>query len=62
MYCVDEGEGIDDSLQPYTWYKALVVAGAREHRLSEDYVSDLERVDAFVDPDRERERRERALL
>lgn len=42
---------IDDSLKPYSWYKALVVRGALTHGLPADYVSTLERHEAIEDPD-----------
>lgn len=45
---------IDDSLQPYPWYKALVVTGATRHRLPEDYVARLELFDTKVDADQQR--------
>lgn len=45
---------IDQSLKPYTWYKALVVAGARQHRLPVRYISTLEAVEALEDSDRDR--------
>ena len=41
---------IEDSLQPYTWYKALVVAGAKEHCLPAAYVAQLEAAEAVKDP------------
>jgi len=50
---------IDDSLTPYDWYQALVVAGALEHRLPSDYVAQLRKVTALRDP--EDLRREQAL-
>jgi hypothetical protein len=34
----------DASLRPYHWYKALVIAGAREHGLPVSYRSRLELV------------------
>ena len=34
----------DPSLRPYHWYKALVIAGAREHGLPVGYRSRLELV------------------
>lgn len=40
-----------DSLRPYTWYKALVIAGAREYSLPVEYVRTLESTDAVEDPD-----------
>ena len=45
---------IDHSLRPYSWYRALVVAGAREHRIPEDYIALLEAVATQEDPDRTR--------
>jgi len=41
---------LDHSLRPYSWYRALVVAGAREHRLPEDYIALLEAVATQEDP------------
>lgn len=40
---------IDSSSVPYLWYKALVVAGAKEHGLPNAYISTLEAVAAAVD-------------
>jgi len=55
-------EYVQAGLRPYDWYKALVVAGARHHRLPEDYVAAIEAVDAMADPDPARERRNRIDL
>ena len=41
----------DASLRPYHWYKALVIAGAREHGLPPNYRSRLELVVTVSDPD-----------
>lgn len=48
---------IDPSLKPYTWYKAFVVAGAKEHSLPEKYIERLLAMDTMEDPDRERHAR-----
>ncbi|MEM9388026.1 MAG: gamma-glutamylcyclotransferase family protein [Pseudomonadota bacterium] len=45
---------IDPALQPYDWYKALVVHGARHHALPARWVSQLEAVAAMADPDAQR--------
>jgi gamma-glutamylcyclotransferase (GGCT)/AIG2-like uncharacterized protein YtfP len=45
---------IDRGALPYSWYKALVVAGAREHGLPRGYVDALEAVAAQDDPQCER--------
>lgn len=49
-------ETVDDSLVPFDWYLALVVVGARQHGLPEDYVARLATVAAVADPDPERNR------
>lgn len=49
------------ALQPYAWYKALVVAGAREHGLPSHYVENLEAVPAMDDADCSRHARHIAL-
>lgn len=43
---------LDDALAPYVWYQRFVVAGAREHDLPPDYISNLENVFARRDPNR----------
>jgi gamma-glutamylcyclotransferase (GGCT)/AIG2-like uncharacterized protein YtfP len=53
---------VDSELRPYGWYKALVVAGARENGLTEAYVQTLDGVPAVRDTDAERRRRNSALL
>jgi hypothetical protein len=52
----------DPSLRPYHWYKALVIAGAREHGLPIGYRSRLELVVTVSDPDPARARRQGELL
>jgi hypothetical protein len=52
---------IDNSLQPYTWYKRFVVEGARQHELPEPYIAALEREGAIEDPDRARHARKTAI-
>ena len=53
---------IDNSLRPYTWYKDLVVAGAKQHSLPRRYIRQLEAVETQEDPDSERASRERQIL
>lgn len=47
----------DAAYLPYDWYKALVVAGAREHALPPDYVAVLEAQQCMVDANDERRRK-----
>ncbi len=53
---------VDDALLPYDWYRALVVAGARQHSLPAPYVAQLGAVRSYPDPNEERRRTHRALL
>lgn len=41
---------IDPTLVPYTWYKDMVVLGARYHHLPADYVAKIEAVVSVRDP------------
>jgi cation transport regulator ChaC len=48
-------------IHPYTWYRALVVAGAVEHQLPPPYVDGLRRAPAVLDTDEQRHIRHMAL-
>lgn len=50
-YCATN---IDPLAKPYTWYKALVIAGAKEHGLPPAHVAALEAVVTKEDPKPER--------
>jgi gamma-glutamylcyclotransferase len=47
---------MDATLKPFPWYKALVLAGAREHGLPPIYVEAIARVGTTADVDVERSR------
>ena len=53
---------IDHSLKPYSWYRALVVAGAIEHRLPEEYISQLDAVVTQEDSDCARHNKNMCLI
>lgn len=53
---------LDDTLRPFCWYRDFVVHGAREHRLPEPWVRELEAVGVLEDPDPRRLRENRAIL
>ena len=55
-------EAIRAELLPFEWYRDLVAAGAREHRLPPEHVLWLECLPARPDPDSDRRNRERAAL
>jgi hypothetical protein len=52
---------IDRSLQPYDWYLALVIAGAREHALPAEYITHLEATAFKADAEPSRRSRLQAL-
>lgn len=52
----------DSTLKPYTWYKAWVVAGAREHGLPADYIAKLEAAPAIKDHEQARDEKESRQL
>ena len=58
-YCANDK---DATLRPYHWYKALVIAGAREHGLPASYRSRLELVVTVSDTDTARASRNKDLL
>jgi gamma-glutamylcyclotransferase len=53
---------VDDTLAPYTWYRDLVVAGAVEAGMPDDYVRRLATAGTQQDPDTNREARNRAAI
>lgn len=52
---------LDETLQPYDWYLALILAGAREHAFDEKIVRDLSATACREDPDQTRASRHKAL-
>lgn len=52
----------DAGVLPFHWYKALVVAGARESGLPPDYVQQLEEIRSVADPDAARAARHEAIV
>jgi len=56
MY-VAEANAIDEDLLPYSWYKRIVLAGAREHGLPAAFVATLEQMECRDDPEDERAQR-----
>jgi len=53
---------IDGSLNPYHWYKQLVLCGAYYHRFPEEYIAELKSVSSIRDPDTARSAMNEALL
>jgi len=53
---------LDAALQPWDWYKAFVVEGARENKFPGTYLSMIEAVNCLEDPDTERRRQNLQIL
>ena len=47
-------ERIDESLKPYTWYRDLILCGAEQHGLPEDYRRKIESIVDIPDPEENR--------
>lgn len=54
---VAEDTYLDDSLQPYDWYKELVLEGVRFHDFPDHYIRPIESIQAIRDPDPDRRAR-----
>lgn len=55
-------EYVDTALNPFAWYRDLVLHGAIRHGIPQRYCDALRAVRAIRDPDRERHRRHVALV
>lgn len=49
-------------LKPYDWYKALVLAGAKENSLPDEYVKEIEATEVFIDKNEERRKKNFKIL
>ncbi|MEZ5332028.1 MAG: gamma-glutamylcyclotransferase family protein [Thermoanaerobaculia bacterium] len=57
-----EAGAVDESLRPFSWYRDLVVAGAVEHALPEEWIATLRAVEVVEDTRKERRHAMRELL
>jgi gamma-glutamylcyclotransferase len=53
---------IDPALRPYDWYKELVLLGAAEHGIDEEYIRGLRETEALRDMDQSRAARQWKLV
>lgn len=60
--CTYYATAIDPDLRPFQWYKDIVLAGACQLGLPEDYIRSINRVEAIPDPDTVRSSRHAAIL
>ena len=52
---------INSALKPYTWYKRLVIEGACQHSLPNEYIAEIEVIESEEDPNKERNAKNRAI-
>lgn len=61
MY-VARTESVDSTLTPYSWYRTLILHGAKHHELPKHYVERIRTTPAVDDPDMERHLRNLKLV
>lgn len=54
-------EYLREGLRPCDWYKALVLAGIREHGIDRAHLERVEAIEAIADPDPDHSRRREAM-
>ena len=59
VYLADP-DAIDEALVPYSWYYELVIRGAEQHRLPNDYIDGLHAVRFTADPKPDRKTKREA--
>lgn len=47
---VCEKDNVFEDLVPYSWYKEMIIEGAKEHNLPEDYICFLQQIASMQDP------------
>lgn len=55
-------DNVFEDLVPYTWYKEMVISGAREHHLPHNYIHHLEQYAASQDPNVQRAIKQKRYL
>lgn len=61
-FYVADPTATDDTLQPYSWYKDMVLLGARHHAFPPDYVAQIASTPSREDPCLERSKRESLVV
>ena len=62
FFYIAQNEFIDDSLRPYSWYKAFVLEGAKYFGLPNDYIKAIEAIEAIEDFDTNRLKEAKDIL
>lgn len=55
-------ENVFEDLVPFHWYKEMVILGAREHQLPDDYIHMLEQMASTHDPNPQRAMKQKRYL
>tara|TARA_R110002110_G_scaffold415044_1_gene647650 strand:+ start:2229 stop:2762 length:534 start_codon:yes stop_codon:yes gene_type:complete len=55
-------DSIFEGLEPFSWYKNLVIEGAKEHCLPDIYIHYLQAIEAAVDSDKAREQQNKQFM
>lgn len=61
MTYVARPEALGETHHPFDWYRALVLAGAMQHRLDDGHIERIAAITAVADPDPHRVQRKAAL-
>lgn len=61
IYLADE-DAIDNQLKPFDWYKSIILEGAKQNQLPQDYIEKIESLDFEVDKDEERQSKRMKIL
>ena len=54
-------DGMGENLKPYDWYKQLIIAGGRQRKFPDSYLTDLTEIESIPDPCPDRTDRLEAL-
>lgn len=54
---IAQSDALEPQLKPYDWYLAVVIAGAKQHKLPDAYIEALQAVPSQPDPNRDRKTR-----
>jgi hypothetical protein len=55
-------DNVFEDLVPFSWYKEMVVSGAKEHQLPPEYIHHLEQFASSLDPNEQRANKQKRYL
>jgi len=59
---IGDDKYIDESINPYTWYKELVLVGCEYHEFSSSYIQQISNVPAKEDPNQVRHKQNMSIV